>query len=616
MTWAPWEAVHNWSPFQIDALGLVTLLGADEVNGAVGRLVKSAYLEYLPILGAFVIAGNQITNKAAGWNLYNISQGIHTTDLSAWLTRWMLSEDFETTRSFVIWKVTPPRSRWKDITISLIISIVFNGFLLTLTILSRDWYGFANALAMDISILVRVYVVGQQRAAVDARVDEIVKKAKSAPPEGTYEAERREWLLQQDERREEKEERNRRRRSHASSQDTNAGVAGRLDASSQDSTPPKHAEEQVRVSDPEESMKRPKFDRSNFKYPDYEWTGTSAKVLIIQTDSKAVTFWMPQELLAPPSLFIEGPRLLQPRMYFVARSIGWLAFAIHIVTIGMADLASQLYTVVLIVLPTILFVFKFSCDDSRWVEALQEWKRTYLERGSTATERQCLADEKASASEPAKVRECWIGSRLKAEICEWPEAYEFIETAPGTWSSGPPPKGRERSKKRQDLYAWLALSQAEEESMDKWDLIPHIRDDNSTWWETYKMKKNCLKRNPTFGPQLKPQKSSAQDNTDATPRSILQKGQTKTINFAIDMSDGQHVQARKQSSVVSNSSAFPAITDHEQPHNIINETDGAISQSPTETVEARGVLSSMDVSDPTISSASDNRQAFVGLKED
>ncbi|KIW37562.1 uncharacterized protein PV06_10208 [Exophiala oligosperma] len=592
MTWVPWESVHNWSPFQIDALGLVTLLGADEVNGAVGRLVKCAYLEYLPILGAFVIAGNQITDKAAGWNLYNVSQGIHTTDLSAWLTRWMLSQDFEQTRSFVIWTVTPPRSQWKDITVSLIISIIFNGFLLALTIVSRDWYGFANALAMDISIIVRVYVVGQQRAAVDARVNEVVKKAR------------------------EKEEEKRRRRSHASSQDTNGGRTGRLDASSQDSIPPKHAEERARVSNPEDSIARPNFDRSNLKYPDDEWTGTSTKVLIIQTDSKAVTFWMPQELLAPPSLFIEGPRLLHPRMYFVARSIGWLAFAVHIVAIGMADLASQLYTVVLIVLPTLLLVLKFSCDDSKWIQTFSEWMRKYLETRAMASERQRLADENALSSEPIKLRNCWIGSRLKAEICEWPESYEFVETAPSEWSSGSPRKERGRSTKRQDLYAWLALSHAEEESMDKWDLFPHIRNDNTTWWETYKLKKNCLKRNSTFGPQLTPDKSSTKDTTDDVPTSIFQKGRTKTINFAANMSDGQYVQARRTSSVVEHSSAFPAISDHEQLENIIDGTDGVLTQSPVETVRGRGGLLSAETSDTIMSSTPDHRQATGGIKED
>lgn len=47
----PWSHLKAWQPFRLDALGLVTLLGADEVNNAVGRLVKSRWLEYMPCWG-------------------------------------------------------------------------------------------------------------------------------------------------------------------------------------------------------------------------------------------------------------------------------------------------------------------------------------------------------------------------------------------------------------------------------------------------------------------------------------------------------------------------------------------------------------------------------------
>ncbi len=619
MTWAPWGVVHNWSPFKIDALGLVTLLGAEEVNGAVGRLVRSAYLEYLPILGAFVIAGNQITCKEAGFNLYNISQGIHTTDLSAWLTRWMLSQDFEATRSFVVWKVTPPKSRRIDIIISFIISFIFNGFLIALTILSRDWYGFANALAMDISIIVRVYVVGQQRAAVDARVDEVVKNATPAPPEGTYEAARVKWLHELDARKMQKEgkrESKRRRRSLASNGDLDGGISGRDNVSTQDFASSKRPEQRTRLMDSDTMPQRPKFDPKKFEDPDYAWTGKSTKVLIIQTDSKAVTFWMPHELLAPPSLFIEGPKVLHPQTYFVVRSIGWLAFAVHIVAIGMAALVSQLYTVVLIVLPTILLVLKFSCDDSEWVQTLQRWRRSFLSGSGTKEYKQHQqADENAPAAEPIKLRECWIGSRLKAEIYEWPQSYEFAGGKDSTWTSGPLDPGKERSKKRQDLYAWLALSQDEEESMDKWDLFPHIRNDNKVWWETYKKKKNCLKRNEHFGPQLERPMAPGKKDKEDLPKSIFPKGRTDTGNFVSDASDRRRVQARKESSGVTNSSAFPAISDHEHSQIITDEGGGAIIQSPVE-VTAAGIPSSLDDDAAASALPSRVRRSDDGFKED
>jgi hypothetical protein len=39
----PLEYLSKWAPFRIDALGLVTLIGADDVNRVVGRLVQSRY---------------------------------------------------------------------------------------------------------------------------------------------------------------------------------------------------------------------------------------------------------------------------------------------------------------------------------------------------------------------------------------------------------------------------------------------------------------------------------------------------------------------------------------------------------------------------------------------
>ena len=170
----PWIKLLHWQPFRIDALGLVTLLGAEEIDASVGRLVRSRYLEFLPLLGAFVISADRFKEKAAGFNLYNISQGIHTTDLSAWLTRWMLAQDFEKNRSVVKWSIVDPHenasSRIWGFYISLVIGILFNGLLIALTVLSKDGWGLANALAMDFSILVRWYVIRSNCKSIDQAV--------------------------------------------------------------------------------------------------------------------------------------------------------------------------------------------------------------------------------------------------------------------------------------------------------------------------------------------------------------------------------------------------------------------------------------------------------------
>lgn len=76
--------LRKWTPFKIDASGLVTILGADEVNQFVGRLSRSRLTEYLPLVSSFVIANDGITSAIPGFELYNKSDGIRATDFTGW----------------------------------------------------------------------------------------------------------------------------------------------------------------------------------------------------------------------------------------------------------------------------------------------------------------------------------------------------------------------------------------------------------------------------------------------------------------------------------------------------------------------------------------------------
>ena len=177
----PMHYVWNWSPFHIDALGLVTLIGAEQVNAAVGRLVSSRYTEFLPLLGAYVIAGNSFTDAYSGFAIYNISAGIMTTDLAGWFTRWCLAQDFSRGCSSITWTVQEGPSGEKqrerqvqsriDTSIALLVGVVANGFLLAFTILQGDWWGLANAVSMVVSIAVRWYLIKKNRDAIDAAVN-------------------------------------------------------------------------------------------------------------------------------------------------------------------------------------------------------------------------------------------------------------------------------------------------------------------------------------------------------------------------------------------------------------------------------------------------------------
>lgn len=99
---------------------VVTFLGAEEMDRSVGRLMPSEYLDYLPLLGAFTVAGNRFTEKKTGYSLYNISAGVMTSELAGWFSRWIQAQPFHRVRSKVSWEVVDRPHRWKPFLIGFI----------------------------------------------------------------------------------------------------------------------------------------------------------------------------------------------------------------------------------------------------------------------------------------------------------------------------------------------------------------------------------------------------------------------------------------------------------------------------------------------------------------
>lgn len=409
-SWALWRNLLTWAPFQIDALGLITLLGAEEVNASVGRLVRSTWVEYFPLLGAYVIANESFREKQAGYHLYNISKGIHTTDFASWFSRWIRAQDFEQTRSFVRWTVEKRRDERLDQTLGVSLCFGGIGFLMALSVLSYDWYGFANALSMLASVLVRTYMVRSLRQAIDDKVLEYVPKGVLSEPQ------------------------------------------------SNDGSHPL----------------------------DQGWLGDPSKILIITADAKVITMVIPKELMRPPSPFIAQ---LDPRYrfwYSVMRWLGWIAFAVQVISLGMAQLATQLITVFLMVVPTVLHISKLGCDDSHWsLHIKHSWEklRAWREKPNAPKPSDEEKAKSASNSQFEFKYACWIGKYLKAEVYEWPpnHNYTVIRDETDKTPQHRPYEG-DRSEKRQHLYAWLQLSTEETESMDKWDLFPHVRNGQDDGW--------------------------------------------------------------------------------------------------------------------------------------
>jgi hypothetical protein len=92
----------------------------------------------------------------------------------------------------------------------------------------------------------------------------------------------------------------------------------------------------------------------------------------------------------------------------------------------MSTLVSQIVTVGIIVLPTILMVMGFGSDDMR------------------------------------------VGSRLRANIFDFPHVSEAAQ-------------------RRVDMYSFLNLTKDEENSLQRWGLVPH--EANQDWWDDYEDKK-------------------------------------------------------------------------------------------------------------------------------
>ncbi|KAJ5211324.1 hypothetical protein N7472_001463 [Penicillium cf. griseofulvum] len=435
----PWsENLNSWAQgtgLRIDALGLVTLLGAEEMDRSIGQLVPSLYLKYLPLLGASVVAGNRFTTKKPGFVLYNISAGIMTTELAGWFSRWLQSQDFKQVRSIVTWKVMERPRRWKEFIVGfLFVGLPVHGMLIALTVLGADWWGFANVIAMAISVAVRCIMVAQNQAGINANIQKAQEAAEAYP------AKRAKY----DE------------------------SMNRLESLHQNGQAMEGIKMPIEPQDPNKI----------------------AKVIVLTEDSKVITLAVPAYL--PKLAFAVNPQPLNPYVYRACQWIGWASYAVHVISIGMAALYTQIISVVVILISTVLTAHRVGCEDSRIWEFLSHWAHDDNEVQETS---------------------CWVSSKLKATMSIYPEEYmdwpgleeqkhltvhvgsEKQNTPQWIRQTGPPdlestPVSKKKPETRQDLLAWLNLTTEEDALLMGWGLIPH----NQEWKNTYLEKKEIHRR--------------------------------------------------------------------------------------------------------------------------
>ncbi|KAK5726247.1 hypothetical protein LTR17_012867 [Elasticomyces elasticus] len=169
------HTLKNWAPFHIDALGIVTLLGADEMDLAVGRLSRNRYTENLPLLGSYIVANNAIRKPKLGFTIYNITDGIMATDVTPWFARWLLCAKLSYCHStLVISTASKPGKVSRPAQLApLAIAVVITGSLLLLAAVTNDWWGFANGISMLVSVVVRRLIVAELCQAIDIQLESV-----------------------------------------------------------------------------------------------------------------------------------------------------------------------------------------------------------------------------------------------------------------------------------------------------------------------------------------------------------------------------------------------------------------------------------------------------------
>ncbi|CAE6995017.1 hypothetical protein PTT_16152 [Pyrenophora teres f. teres 0-1] len=282
----PWkDAVASWAgatQLRIDALGIVTMLGAEEINASVGRLLPSRYVEFLPYLGAFIIAGDRFRTKPPGFTVYETKGGVKSTELSGWFARWLKAQDFHEVHHRVDWKVLNDsaqcavrRKLRRSKLLSLCIGFIFNGILLTASVLSGDWWGFANALSMIVSVAVRVFLLHQNRCSIDNAIRHATKISRDPPKSQDISAQ-------------------------GSSKGSNPGI----DLPAQPRDAPKNTRD-------------PLLDL--------------ARAIIVLDDSRCVYMEAPRFLMA--TVFAKPLEVPNKWAYRVVRYIGWTAFAVQVIAL-------------------------------------------------------------------------------------------------------------------------------------------------------------------------------------------------------------------------------------------------------------------------------------------
>ncbi|KAM0718809.1 hypothetical protein Q7P37_005880 [Cladosporium fusiforme] len=273
----PLEFAKNWRPFSLPTLGLLTLLGADEVARAVGSMSRNTLTDFMPLLGGHKIAGNQFATSEPGYTMYNLTDGITNTELTAWFTRWLSQHATEKFSVIELKVKRKNRSYIRMYRLAFVLGATVHLALLAFAVLQRDFYGVANGAALVTATLTRYYLIRDILRVYDNAISE--NASQNLPPE--------QWAVK----------------------------------------------------------------------------GKKKKVLIVRPDGGLVVMYVQLGILL--TLFDKRESVtdifswaqFRKILYTGARGVDWLAFGVHIVTIGQATLPSQLLVVGVMAIAAVLTIF-------------------------------------------------------------------------------------------------------------------------------------------------------------------------------------------------------------------------------------------------------------------
>ncbi|KAF2872907.1 hypothetical protein BDV95DRAFT_605498 [Massariosphaeria phaeospora] len=152
-------------------LGLIPLLGAASLQQAFGRLVHSPFAEFFPTLADYIFASNAFAEPIPGFALYNITEGVRATELSAWFTRWLLSQNFTNSSTCLHFEDAPARPHYLGRSCTLIASILVYGYLSAFAFHVGDFYGYFSVSALIVCMLVRQSILRACRDSLNEHME-------------------------------------------------------------------------------------------------------------------------------------------------------------------------------------------------------------------------------------------------------------------------------------------------------------------------------------------------------------------------------------------------------------------------------------------------------------